>query len=174
MKKTISLAFASVLAIGIAAQANAQYTKPLGLSLRLGVWYPSNGDARDVEGQGWFAGGAEYKIKDLHFSSTDQKYSSSLTASLDYYGKGSFSNVPLLINYVGRTDSFYYTAGAGVGFGRTPQTGGGSTSDTQFAFQIGAGYDFVKMGTPLFVEVKYFGGSESKLSGFGIYGGVRF
>lgn len=174
MKKTATLAFATFLALGIAGNAAAQYQKPLGASIRVGVFYPSNGDARDVEGQGWFAGGIEYKLRDLHFGMGDSKYSASLTASLDYYGKGSFTNIPLLLNYVGRMDSFYYVGGAGVGFGRIPSALGGSTNDTEFAFRLGIGYDFVKMTTPFFLEVNYFGGSESRLAGFGIYGGVRF
>lgn len=173
MKKTTATLFAAFAVFGAATQANAQYQKPIGLSVRVGLFYPTNGDARDVEGEGWFAGGAEYKIKDLHFGD-DSRYTSMLTASLDYYGKGSFSQVPLLLNYVAHRESFYWTAGAGIGFGRVPVTTGGSESDTEFAFQVGIGYDFVKSQMPLFLEMKYFGSSESKLSGFGVYGGIRF
>ncbi len=198
MNRKASLAFASLLVVGFASLSNAQaaknttamnydpsggvsttaqmggYGKPMGLSVRVGVWYPSNGDARTVEGQGWFAGGLEYKGGDLKYSSSDPRYSAIWTVSLDYYGKGSYSNVPLLINYVGRTDQIYYTVGAGAGFGRVPKDAGGSTSDTEFAFQAGVGYDFTKSQMPLFVELKYFGSSESKLGGFGIYAGARF
>ncbi|MBS1714271.1 MAG: hypothetical protein JST30_08025 [Armatimonadetes bacterium] len=175
MTKTATLALVTILALGAAGTAQAQYSKPLGLSVRIGLFYPSNGEARDVEGQGWFAGGIEYKGGDLKFGTgTNAKYSAMWTASLDYYGKGSYSNAPLLLNYVGRMDQVYYTAGAGVGFGHVAKTGGGSTSDTEFAFQLGVGYDFVKMATPFFVELKYFGSSESRLTGFGVYGGVRF
>lgn len=173
MKKIATISITALLALGAVTQATAQYQKPIGLSVRLGVFYPTNGDARNVEGQGWFGGGLEYKIKDLKFDTTDSRYSSTLTASLDYYGKGSFSQVPLLVNYVAHMDSFYWTGGAGIGFGRVPTTGG-STSDTEFAYQMGIGYDFVKSQMPFFVELKYFGSTESKLNGFGVYGGVRF
>lgn len=174
MKKTATLALASLMAIGVASQASAQYVKPLGLSARIGLFYPSNGDARDIEGQGWFSGGLEYKIGNIKFDQSNPNMSASWSVSLDYYGKGSFSNVPLLVNYVARTGAVYFSGGAGVGFGRVIKTGGGAVTDTEFAFQLSAGYDFVKMQTPLFVELRYFGSSESKLTGFGIYGGVRF
>ena len=174
MNKTATIALASLLAIGAASQASAQYNKPIGLSVRIGLFYPSNGDARDAEGQGWFAGGLEYKGGDLKFNSTNPKQSAMWTASLDYYGKGSFSQVPVLLNYVAHSDAFYWTGGAGIGFGRVPRTGGGSTTDTEFAFQVGVGYDFVKSQMPLFVEIKYWGSSESKVTGFAFYGGFRF
>ena len=173
MKKIATISIAALLAIGVVSQANAQYQKPIGLSVRLGVFYPSNGDARDIEGQGWFGGGLEYKIKDLKFDTSNPKNSAMLTASLDYYGKGSFSQVPLLLNIVAHSDSFYWSAGAGLGFGRVP-TAGSSTSDTEFAYQMGIGYDFVKSQMPFFLELKYFGSTESKLNGFGVYGGIRF
>lgn len=174
MKKPTATLLAALAVFGAATQANAQYQKPIGVSARVGLFYPSNGDARDVEGQGWFGLGAEYKIRDLHFSDNNSKYTSMLTASLDYYGKGSFSQVPLLLNYVAHMESFYWTGGVGIGFGRVPVAAGGSESDTEFAFQVGVGYDFVKSQLPLFLELKYFGSSESKLNGFGIYGGIRF
>lgn len=173
MKKIVAIAFATVLALGTVTAAHAQYQKPLGMSFRFGLFYPSNGDARDIEGQGWFALGLEYKGGDLKFDTRNPKNSAMWTASVDYYGKGSFSQVPVLLNYVAHSDQFYYTAGAGIGFGRVLTATGGKT-DTEFAFQAGIGYDFVKSQMPLFVELKYFGSSESKLSGFGIYGGVRF
>lgn len=173
MKKTATLALASLLAVGVVSQASAQYVKPLGLSVRVGLFYPSNGDARDAEGQGWFAGGIEYKIGDLHFDTKNPQMSASWSISLDYYGKGSYNNVPLLVNYVARNGSIYFGGGAGIGFGRVPKVGG-ATTDTEFAFQLSAGYDFVKMQTPLFIELRYFGSSESKLTGFGIFGGLRF
>lgn len=172
MKKATTLAV--VAALGLVSVANAQYVKPLGLSVRLGVFYPSNGDARDIEGQGWFAGGAELKMGNLKFNSANPKESASWSISLDYYGKGSFSNIPLLVNYVHRNDNFYFSGGAGVGFNHTTDKLANTASNTEFTYQLSAGYDFVKMSTPLFVEVRYFGSSESKLSGFGIYGGFRF
>ena len=73
-----------------------------------------------------------------------------------------------------RNEQIYLSGGAGIGFGHVPATGGGSKTDTEFAFQLSVGYDFVKAQTPLFVELRYFGSSESKLTGFGIYGGIRF
>ncbi len=174
MNKFATLGLASILVLGVATQSQAQYTKPIGMSMRIGLFYPSNGDARTVEGQGWFSGGLEYKMANVHFDSSKPNQSASWSLSLDYYGKGSYSNAPLLANYVFRNEQIYLSGGAGIGFGHVPATGGGSKTDTEFAFQLSVGYDFVKAQTPLFVELRYFGSSESKLTGFGIYGGIRF
>lgn len=174
MKKNLTLALATLLAVGFAGQASAQYGKPIGASFRVGLFYPTNGEARDVEGRGWFGGGLDYKIADLNFSAGETKYSASWGASVDYYGKGSFTNVPLLVNYYGRVDQFYYVGGAGIGFTRVPNNNGGSSTATDFTFRMGLGYDFVKVGTPFFLELDYFGCNESKLNGFGVYAGIRF
>jgi hypothetical protein len=171
MKKTVlALAVAA-----LAAPAFAQYEKPLGVSVRAGLFFPSNASARDREGQSWFTVGADYKIKDLNLGGTSPGYSGALHLSVDYYGKGSYNNVPLMLQFIGRTDGgFYYGVGAGIGFTRVPNPGGGSSNDEDFVYGFTAGYDFVRGGTPLFVEAKYFGSNESQLNGFAIVGGIRF
>jgi hypothetical protein len=173
MNKTATVALTALLGLGLAVPAQAQYSKPIGVSVRAGLFFPNDSTARDREGQSWFTAGAEYKLRDMNIG-TNQEFSGSLSLSVDFYNKGSYSNVPVLLNYIGRTDQFYYGLGAGVGFGKVPAGVGGSRNDTDFNYGLTIGYDFVRGQTPLFVEAKYFGSNESALNGFAIVGGVRF
>lgn len=165
------LGLSTALLAGVVANAGAQETKPINLSLRAGLFFPSDGDARD-EGNTWFAIGAEYKLKDLHFGEYQPGYSAALTLSLDNYGKGDFYNTPLMLNYVGRINQFYYTTGAGVGWTEIPGVGKSKT-DNLFAYSLGFGYDFQHGSLPVFIEARYWGSTETKLNGFGVYLGVR-
>jgi hypothetical protein len=168
MKKAI------LMVIGVAAVSGsvfAQTSTTTGLSVRLGAFMPSEKAAKD-EGKSWLAAGAEFKLKDLNIGTMSEDYKASLSVSLDYYGRGDFRNVPLLLNYTGRKNQFYYTAGAGVGFSRLP-SGTGSVDKTRFAYQVGVGYDFAKGSTPVFVEAKYFGAQKKELAGIGLFVGVR-
>ena len=162
---------ATACVAAFAVQGSAQESKPVGLSLRAGVFFPSDSSAR-AEADAWLAFGAEFKIKDLHFGEQQASYSSMLSISADYMSKGSFHNTPVLLNYVGRVNQLYYTAGAGLGFSEVP-SGLGSLSDTQFAYSLAVGYDFQQARMPVFLEARYFGSSETRLNGFVAYLGVR-
>lgn len=172
MNRTLTaFALSTVLLAGVAALAGAQETKPINLSLRAGFFFPNNGDARD-EGNTWLAMGAELKLKDLHFGEYQPGYSAALTLSLDHYGKGDFYNTPIMLNYVGRMNQFYYTGGAGFGWTEVPGTPDSKTN-TNFTYTLGIGYDFQHGNLPVFVEAKYWGSTETKLNGLGLYVGVR-
>jgi hypothetical protein len=156
-------------ALGCAAIAPAQVTKPLNLSIRAGIFTPSSSVARDA-GKSWFAIGAEARIKDIGVSMTNPGHSSYLTVSVDSFSKGGFRSIPILANYVYRTDELYFTGGAGVALVEEP----GGDDETRFGYQIGAGWDFARGATPFFVEAKWFGTSgNDRLNGFGFYVGVR-
>lgn len=170
--KTIALAGIIAIGIGLTSHAEAQYSKPLGLSVRAGLFLTGDGDARDREGRNWFAIGVEYKLRDLKFGKAGDN--SSYSISLDYYGKGNYGNMPILFNYIGRNQAFYYSAGVGLGFARVPDAGGSSDTTTEFAYQLSFGYDFNKMSTPFFAELRFYGSNETQLNGFGLLGGVRF
>lgn len=174
MNKTARSLFA-IAAVATVSTAHAQYQKPIGVSVRAGLFFPTNGTARDSAST-WFTVGADYKLKDLKVSGAPgMQYGGSLSLSLDFYGKGDYSNLPLLLNYTGRFESnFYYTVGAGIGFNRVPKAGGGTASGEDFVVGVAAGYDFVRGGTPLFVEGRYYGSNESALNGFSLVGGIRF
>jgi len=170
--KSIALATIMAVGIGLTSHAHAQYKKPYGLSFRAGVFLTGDGDARDREGRNWIALGLEYKLRDLNFGAAGT--SGSYSISMDFYGKGNYGNIPVLLNYIGRNDAFYYSAGIGVGFAKVPDAGGSSDTTTEFAYQLSIGYDFNKMSTPFFAELRFYGSNETQLNGFGILGGVRF
>ena len=55
------------LAVSSPQRGGEPGTKPLGLSVRAGLMFPSTKAARDVGSQ-WFAAGADFKLGDLKFS----------------------------------------------------------------------------------------------------------
>jgi len=167
------LAFvAAALALGTAF-ATAQEVKPVGLSIRGGLLFPSNGDARN-EGKTWFAFGADYKLGDIAFGDMKPGVSSHYTISVDYYGKGDFRNVPIMLNYVGRQDQFYYLAGAGIGFTNVRLSPAQTERGNEFCYTIGVGWDWQKGTTPIFFEARWWGSAEAKVNGFALYAGFRF
>lgn len=173
MKKIAIVALSAAMGFGVMATAQAQFTEPVGLSVRGGIFFPNNREARDA-GNTWFGFGAEYQIDSLNLGLTDDM-SATYSISLDYLTKGDFQSIPLLLNYVGRNDQFFYSAGLGVNFVRVPVTvGTGTRSRTELGYQIGVGYDFNTGQTPIFIEAKYFGSADSRLNGFGVFAGVRF
>lgn len=162
-------------AVLAAASASAQATKPMGLSVRAGIVFPTSGYGREV-GRTWFGVGAEYKISDANFGTMDRGSSGIVTLSVDYYGKGAATSVPVLVNYVGMQNEFFYSVGAGLAMTRDEEVVAGvnrGRNRTNFAYQFGLGYNFQSGSNPLFVEGKYLGNSNSKLNAFGVYVGVR-
>lgn len=169
MKRTfMGLAVLATLASG----ALAQTAEPIGLSVRAGLFFPSDGDARE-EGATWFAVGADYKVSDLRFGGLNPGYSAWTSISADFVSKGDYRHVPVLFNYTARNNAFYYTAGLGVGFVRRVTANNDVSNTTELAYQVGVGYDFARGATPLFVEAKYFGSGKSEVNGFGVYAGIR-
>ena len=178
MNRIFALASVSALALGVVATASAQ-TKPAGVSFRAGIFFPSNGDAKSVRGgKQWFAAGLEYKLGDLKVGAENPNYSSSYSVSVDWTGKDDFRNIPVLVNYVGRTSQgFYYKAGAGIGFVQYYDFSPSQLKtrhNTAFAYQAALGYDLKIGPLPSFIEVAYLGSSKSVVNGIGVYGGVRF
>ncbi|HXH60163.1 MAG TPA: hypothetical protein VNI20_02265 [Fimbriimonadaceae bacterium] len=171
MKKIVLIV--TVAALGLATIANAQYNKPAGISLRGGMFFPSNASAK-AEGKTWFGVGIDYKLKDIDFRRSANGYDTSYSLSVDYYGKGDHANLPVLLNFVSRKDQFYYSAGAGLGFAKTPDVGGGTSTNTEFSYAFAIGFEFQRGTTPFFIEGRYMGSAETRLNGVGVYAGVRF
>ena len=167
MLAALGLAAASALT----TSAVAQETRPMGLSLRAGAFFPSS-DAGRNENRTWLAIGAEFKLKDLNFGMGEPGTSSHLSASIDYMGSGDFRSLPVLINWVGRNNEFYYTAGLGYTFGRN-EVAGVADDRNALAYSLGVGYDFQQGRTPFFLEGRFWGSSESDFNGFAVYVGVR-
>jgi len=155
----------------MSGSALCQDSKPLNLSIRVGQFQPAFSAARD-EGRSWFAIGGDTRIKTLGVSSTNPGTSSYLTISFDSYSKGDFRAMPILLNYVTRTNELYFSAGAGLTFAGERDDDEGDKTRVGFAF--GVGYDFMQGRTPLFVEAKYFGNSSNDhLNGLAIFLGIR-
>lgn len=167
MKNVIKL---TVLAGVISAYgvAGAQQMKPLGMSIRAGLFFPTSSVAQ-AAGNSWFGGGFDYKISDAMVAGMGNGYQASMVLSVDLLSKGNFRSIPVTYNWVGRKDKMYYLAGAGVSF-----TKSGSSSTTEFAYQVGLGMDIPRGSMPLFVEAKWMGNGNSDLSGWGLFVGVRF
>jgi len=161
----------AALLAGAAVPAMAQESRPIGLSLRAGLFLPTDRGLRDV-GDSWFAAGLDYRLRDFGVSATTGQQTS-LTLSLDYASKSGFRTVPILVNYQIRRNELYFFGGIGLSATRIA-TAGGSDDKTRFAYQLGVGYDFQRGNTPLFVEGKFLGNERSELNGFGVFVGVRF
>jgi hypothetical protein len=165
MKKLLAvsaLGLASVLALA---------EDPETLSIRLGVFSPSHSTTKNDFNQ-FFGFGLQYSLRELKNSTN---YRSTLQLSTDYYGRGDYRHIPVLLNYVGsnkRGDSFF-SVGGGLGFVGQP-TATGTESVGRFAYQFGVGLNLSSGETASFVELKYFGSEATRLNGLGFYYGVRF
>ncbi|MFY9232867.1 MAG: outer membrane beta-barrel protein [Fimbriimonadaceae bacterium] len=172
MNRRIMLAASALAAVtALTASATAQESKPMGLSLRAGIFFPSS-DAARAENKTWIGMGAEFKIKDMNFGMSQPGMSSHLSLSVDYMGSGDFRSLPVLVNWVARNNQFYYTAGLGYTFGRN-ENAGVTEERNALAYSLGVGWDFQQGSTPFFAEGRFWGSSESDFNGFGIYVGVR-
>lgn len=172
MKRSI-VVLAGLMALSTVSMA--QTSKPIGLSVRAGLMMPTSGFGRD-QGRNWFGIGADFKLKDQNFGITDRASTGMLTISADYYGKGAASSLPILLNYVGMQNEFYYSLGAGFAFNRDEVVNAGLTQSrnkTDFAYGLGLGYNFQQGQNPLFIELRYFGSGNSNLNAIGAYIGVR-
>jgi len=192
MKNLVYPFAAAALLLATAVAAPAQETKPVGLSIRAGGFFPSDSDARD-ESDIWFALGLDYKLKDLTCQAADGT-ATHLSLSADWFESGDFRQFPVLLNLVGTKNQMYYSVGVGVTFAkyraryRPIVDGGGdgwdggfeptsdswrTDEDTLFAYSLGIGYQFQQGQTPVFLEARYFGCEKSVLNGFAVYVGVR-
>lgn len=174
-RNTAKRAIAGVVLCGLAIPAMAQETKPVGLSVRAGLVFPTSGYGRNV-GNTWLGVGAEFKVKDMGIGSMDRAMMSHLSVSLDWYGKGEASSMPILVNWVGNQNEMYYSAGAGFAFTRDRVLVAGiptGRNKTSFAYSLGVGYNFSRGAMPFFVEGRYHGSSNSRLNALGAYVGVR-
>lgn len=173
-RRVLKVAMAAAITT-LAVPLFAQESKPVGLSVRAGLIFPTSGYGRDV-GRTWFGVGGEFKVRDMGFGTMDRGMASHLSVSLDWYGKGEASAVPLMLNWVGNQNQIYWSAGAGLAFTRDEETVGGvvrGRNRTNFGFTLGVGYNFQTGTNPFFVEGRFWGNSNSNLNALGAYVGVR-
>jgi opacity protein-like surface antigen len=168
--RKILVAAAGAFVLSIAANAAAQTTKPVGLSIRAGVDFPTSSNRGG--NNTLFGAGLEFKLQNINAAGIGAPNSNAhLSISADYYGKDSAYNLPVLLNYVGTNNEFFYSVGAGVSFSKGGNNNG--NNETGFGYQAGIGYNFAQSQTPLFMEAKYFGNSNSRLNAIGVYLGIR-
>jgi len=171
MKLTTLGAISAALAVSAVAGAQDN-VKPIGLSLRAGVFLPTNSGTADVAGTGFFAFGAEYLLTYKPPTFLINGATSGLSVSVDYYRRDDYGNIPILANYILAKNRFAFSAGVGVGFTTLPS---GSDSDVKFAYQVGVEYDLPTTGSlPIFLSAKYFGSENNRLNGVGLYAGIKF
>ena len=167
-RKILAVAASAVAVCALAASASAQTSKPVGLSIRAGVGWPTSGNnGHDT----LFCAGAEFKISDANWNNMGGPGTGGhISLSADYLGRNSAYAFPVLINYVGQANEFFYSVGAGASF---DHGGSGTSNKTNFGYQFGLGYNFQQAQTPLFLEAKFFGSSKSDFNAIGVYLGIR-
>lgn len=172
-----------VLLVGLAAlsmQVIFAGKNPYGVSLRAGALFPTKKETRDKTGETLFVGGIDWRFYNINFGYCDPCQSAHLSLSADIYTKSSkHRNIPVLINLVGQSGQFFYSAGVGVGFGRiinrTLSTNNNCVfeSKTNFAYRLGVGWEFCGGKNPWFVEGAYYGSGKTELNGAAVLVGVR-
>lgn len=146
------------------ARVKADDQKLSGLSLRVGVFLPTEKSTRDVA-ESMFSGGVDFRLADINRNI-------STFLSLDFADKSGFRNVPLLFNAKEKLGPIYVIGGAGISFTRRP-TDNGTEDKTRFSYEGGVGFDFGGE-TPVFVEGRFIGSDIRQLNGVGVFLGVRF
>lgn len=153
MKKTMAVILLGTTLSGISVGAQAQDTaapvqKPI--SIKLGVFLPSNGNIKAALGKTWFSAGAEYA-----FNKQGNTQNIMPLAYVDYAGA---KKNGIDANFIGVGPGVrYYTSppgtstttpylGAGVGAYFIHASGGGdSTNNTRFGGKVNIGIEFQQM-----------------------------
>ena len=168
MKLSTLGAVTAALAISAVAGAQARTNSEVGAAVRIGLFLPTDTKTNDVAGTGFLSFGVDYRfdVKTPRVLGLQ----GNIVLSLDYYRRDDYGNIPLTLNYVGRTGRYFFNLGAGVGFESLPVR-----DYTGFAYTAGIGYDIPSTSTlPIFVQAKFLGSDRSQLDGVGLYVGVRF
>lgn len=165
--KTLAMSAAvAAFALGAVTMVGAQ-GKPSGISVRAGIFNPTDSAARAL-GNTWFAAGVEWKGGDV--KSTGYGGNAHWSISADWYGKDDVRAVPVLFNYVSKNQSVYWSGGVGVAFNQIP-----GQSNTRFAYSAALGWEAPNSGSmPWFLEARYWGNAQTELAGWGLYVGTRF
>lgn len=156
---------------GLALVAGSAFAAPTplsGINIRLGFFYPTDGDTRDFTSDLWFTGGIDYKIKDIGLGG-DSMLGYSLGISADWQASDDIRVIPVLLTITGQPNNgIYWTGGLGMAFNHAP-----GYNKTKFAYMIGAGYEWKSGMNPISFELRYFGNGDSELNGIGAYVGFR-
>jgi hypothetical protein len=169
--KISTIAKVGVIAAAVAfAGTAAAQTAPSGLSVRVGMFLPTNSLASDL-GSTWFSFGADIKLSTLSASVPVVGTEAYFGISADYYSHGSDSDIPVALTYNVKQGPLGFAAGIGPDF---RNSGDLTSTGVGIGEQLSIKYDIIKVGVPIFVEGKYFFSSKPELSGFGLYVGIKF
>ena len=171
MKRTtlLGMAMAAIAAASIGL-ASAQTNGPSGVSVRVGLFMPSNSLASDL-GSTWFGFGVDYKLNAMSASTPITSRDAYFGLSADYYSHGSDNDVPVALTYNMRQGQMVWSAGIGPDF---RNSGDLTSTGIGLGEQVAFTYEFGSSPTPIFVQAKYFFSSKPELSGFGVFLGARF
>ena len=161
---------AVIAAAACVGLAGAQTNGPSGLSVRVGLFLPSNSDASNV-GKTWLGLGADYKLSMLAFKIPGVDLQSYFGVSADFYTHGGDNDLPVAFTYNLRQGSVVYSAGIGPEF---RNSGDLTSTGVGIAEQLGVAFEFGNGPLPLFVQAKYFISSRPELGGLGLFVGARF
>jgi len=183
--KSLPIAATFVLGLGAATASHAQTTaevqKPL--SIKVGANFPSNSDARNVEGNTTISAGLDYAfVKTNQYNPTlpsvyfDYAGGSKNGGHVNTYGLGvavrQYTTAPSGNNE--RGVSPYIGAGIGAYFNNIKNSSGDSGNNTVFGGKVFGGVEF---SGNAFVEANYqFIGASKGVnpSGLGVQVGLRF
>jgi hypothetical protein len=163
-RKVLAIALGGVALGAMALPAYAQTSKPLGLSIRAGVVFPTTNGSNTV----LFGGGLEYALSNSSTGNMGLGSNGHLSISADYYGKNGAYAIPIMVNYVGTANEFYYTIGAGI-----TDSNDSVNSSWNFGYTAAVGINFSQSQTPFFLEGRFWGNSDSRFNAIGAYLGVR-
>lgn len=163
MKKAITMMVCAALVAGAVTTASAQEAeKPTGISIRAGVYIPTERGIKDFNDT-WFAAGVDYQFSQKPWF-----------VSVDYTAKDDFRIIPFTLNYkVEAASGLYGFLGAGFALSRRDVAGGGNEDKTRFAYQAGIGWEFQHSKNPLFLEGRFVGNDNSDLNSFAAFVGIR-
>lgn len=153
------------------ATVQAQESSSMGMSFRVGLFYPADSQTQLV-GKNWTSFGVDFKWRDIGTSADGVK--TRLQFSADYLQKGDYRSIPVTLNLIGDTGQLYYFGGAGASFTKLRNTDNKLEDEVRFAYQAGLGYKFSNYKVPVFIELKWMGTSESRFNGWGVFAGVKF
>ena len=114
-KKLLMAALGACALTAAAVPAYAQSSTPTGLSLKIGILWPTDEDVRDATSDAWFTGGLEYRFHEMPM--TDSNMKAHLSVSVDFAEQDDITIVPVLLNYVAENNQTYWMVGAGMAHG---------------------------------------------------------
>ena len=156
-----AIAGAALLAVAV---AGAQ-TSPN--AIRLGLFFPSNGDLKAATSDSWFALGLDHNFTKGYFNVKG----TSESISLDYMEKSGNRSIPVIYNliYPGEQGLSWFFGAGGV-----YKKFANASDEINLAAQVGVNYDLASVKLPVFVQVKYTYTGKDDYRGLSAYLGYKF